>query len=318
MNKENIKDMFEQIETPEYDPAGEIIKKINQGYRIKPKLSRRKRLMIIAAATMAVIILMGAGLNMITMRVFDADGNSFLKYIPFDQRFRPITEQTIFEREFRDYDNSENILIVISEGGGGFGLGLPKRDIYDYDELQKYLDGEIFKLPEYIPDGYEFGNAVVNFYLDEDFDLETAELLVREEKFGNIYEKYYIPENPGNVNWLYLCYVKEENGEEFQLWYDICLMPPFYIDTNFSGTVNTEGEILQMPQFDRNIILSTEHDYGEGQKFTQHSFSGIKIIPAKQTHGIMRVSDYYGTAGYSINTHSLPREEIIKIAESIR
>ncbi|MCL1857814.1 MAG: hypothetical protein FWF92_01095 [Oscillospiraceae bacterium] len=314
-NKEDIKNIFGEIKTPEYNPTDDIKQKINHGYKIKPKISRLKRTVIIIAAIMGVIILMGAGLNMIVQRVFDADGNSHLQFIPFRHRFRhdPNDEKVLFEREFYDYPNAENILVI--RRGDGTGWSDPRRNISDYDELQKYIDGDIFKLPEYVPDGYKFSNADIYFYIDEDFDFENAELIAHEEKFGNVYEKYYIPENPDNISQLFIYYVKEENGEEVYLFYNIFLMDPGFINTNISGQENTTGEILQMPQFDRNILLSTD-SYEDGNYFTQYNFHGIKIIPLKYGYDIL--NQEYGTVFYIISTYSLSQNEIIKMAESIK
>jgi iron complex outermembrane receptor protein len=182
---------------------------------------------------------------------------------------------------------------------------------------------KVFRDNSDIPDGYEFSNASVTFFVDKDFDIENEEPVYREEKFGNIYEKYYIPENLDNINGIFVSYT---NGDDCWIHYYITQHPHEFINTTFGGTENTEGEILQLPQFDRDILLST--DYKEDEAiFTHRSFIGINAIPAKQIYGFdispgsdtpKRRASEYGTAWYQIITYYLSRDEIVKMAESIK
>jgi len=295
--------------------------------KIKPKLPGKRKLAVIIAAIMAVMILAGAGLNMIVMKHFEADGNSFLQYIPFRQKFSPINSQTIFERGFFDYENDankENILGVAYYGKDGVRGGRSvEKTIYDYNELQKYLDENIFILPEYIPDGYKFVSADITFYFDENFDFKTAELITREKKFGNVYEKWHVSGNSGNISGLLISYVKENDGQEMALWYYISLEGSGFIDINFGGSENTKGEILQMPQFDRNILLSTDYtEVFDEPDYTERAFNGIKIIPGityiRKSGENSIAKEEYGTAAYRIQTRFLSHEEIVKIADSIK
>ena len=340
MNKEAIKNMFGQIETPEANQTDEIINKINQGYKIKTRLSRPKRLAIIIASIMTMIILMGAALEFYVIRVFNEDGSSYLQYRSFRRRTYSDAELEQFEwrNEFFDYENADNILGIVYGGDGSVGGMNVDRTINDYDEfmeLIKSADRDIFKLPQYIPDGYKFYNAHIMFYIDEDFDYENAVPIDRAEKFGNIYEKYYIPENPENIEHISVSYIKEEVGNSIH--YNIWLHEPQAVNTSISGAENSQLEILQMPQFYRSSIMST--DYTEnGKSWTMYSFSGINTFPVKRYLRMQAFSKEYreeygnysftgelGSAHYGIGSNygigeefAPFRDEIIKMAESIK
>ena len=285
---------------------------------------------IIAATIIAALFLMGAGFSLIAIRVFDADGNSFLQYIPFYQRIRPLQNdaQSIFERE-EFYADNENLLLFIKQKNGDVGWNdEPKRIINDYDELQKFIDGDIFKLPQYIPGGFEFSEAVITFFIDENFDFDNAELVYREEKFGDIYEKYYIPENLDNLKSISIFW--ETNTEpRNQINYGIWLIADEVNDITLSGHANTEIEKFEMPQFDRAVMLTTIQKYDRDKIATYYTFNAYNPIPAKRFYSFFnkhlesqgvshRIPAEYITVGYSINPSGLSRNEIIKIAESIR
>ena len=297
------------------------------GVQLEHTIVKRFKLHFVIAVTLiAALFLMSATgyYVLVTYKVFDADGNFSIKNFWERQGTRPsneVLERLIFEDEF--FRDTENTFGIILYGNGDLGIRHIKRAIYDYDELQKYIDGDIIKLSGYIPAGYEFSNAMINFYLDENFKFETAELINRVEKFGNTYEKYYIPENPKNISELYVAYMKEENGKEMWIWYNIWLGAASDINVNIGGLERTEGEILQMPQFDRNLFLTTP-DYIniDGINYTHRTFDGIKIIPTitylRVFSNRIQYDAEYGTVRYQIDTNFLSRDEIIKMAESIK
>ena len=340
MSKENIKDMFGQIQTPEYNPADDITDKINQGYKIKPGISRFKRTLIIVASVISVVILMGAALDFYVVRVFNEDGSSYLEFRPFRHRTPPEGEELErlqWENEFFYGGNSGNILGLTFYGDGATGRANIQKAIYDYGEfleLMNHADSEIFKLPQYIPEGYEFFNAWVIFYIDENFDCENTEPIERVEKYGNIYEKYYVPENPENIENMSVSFVNGEIGNSinYSIW-----LHEFQANRRISGAENSQLEILQMPQFYRSSIMST--DYTEnGKSWTMYSFSGINTCPVKRYLTAGAFSKEYrekrrnysftgelGSVEYGIGSYygigedfAPSRDEIIKMAESIK
>jgi hypothetical protein len=162
---------------------------------------------------------MGAGLNMIIQRTFDMEGNSWLQYFqPRSQRPLPEGEELEkleWENDFFNNENDMNILATVSFNENETHFSLPKKIIFDYEEFIKYTDSDIFMVPQYIPDGYQFNHAQITFFIGNNIDINILELLQREEKFGNIYEKYYVPENLENIQSISIGYcVKEENNIE--------------------------------------------------------------------------------------------------------
>ena len=264
ISKEDIKDMFGQIETPEYNPIGDIKQKINQGYTIKPRFSRTKARAICAFALVAAIFMTSVmavyainEYNMRKTKAFDLDGNTHDIYVA-DYDYDPPEDLKFFNQIVSEQE-SENILTlgVISEDRESVEyVWLPHKIIRDYEELQKYLDGEIFKLPQYIPDGFEFAQATITFFVDKDFDYATADLIAREDKSGDIYEQYYIPENLNNIKSISINYAK---GGVQSLVY---VMGLFYKEADMLTIWedNTQSEVLQLPQFQSNTLLSTENE----------------------------------------------------------
>jgi len=330
MNKTDIKNIFGQIQTPEYDPINDIKNKINRGCKIKPGMSHMKRVLIIAAVVMTVLILMSATERMIRMIIFDADGNSYIRYIPFFERFRPFKydEQSVFEREFDAQENNENLLRYVNRKDGNISWSPPYRNIYDYNEFLKYTDGEIFKIPQYIPDGYIFDNATVYFFIDENFDFDNAELIYREEKFGNIYEKYYIQENLYNIQGLTVWYAKEAGHDEDFICYSIELKNDNINDITYGGNERTVFEKFDMPQFYSAVLLAKTWGDSEEQ-ITDYNFHAYNMISPKRYYSFFNKNieskgqiplapNQYGIVGYYVVSHTAPRDEIIKMAESIR
>ena len=118
MSDKNIKELYDDIQTPA-ELRDRILSAMNNNnnesaQKTKPAISKLKQNLIIIAAIMSVIILMGAGLNMITVKYFDMDGNSWIENIPFSDRFITFKndEQSIFERELRNDPSSENLLVL--------------------------------------------------------------------------------------------------------------------------------------------------------------------------------------------------------------
>jgi len=337
-NHENvIHDILKQINTPEYNISDVVLNRIKTGAYIKPKRVKRIKRALIIAIIAAVILLMGAAVNMYVIKIFNNDGSSYLQYMPF--RRKTFTDEELerleWQGEFFFGEDSENIVGITFYNDGTIGVNDARKNIQNYDEFTEFIkqtDKNIIKLPQYIPDGYEFYNAYVMFYIDENFDYESAELTERAEKFGNIYEKYYIPENPENIYNIGVSYINTKKTEE-SINFNIWLHEPESVNTNRSGVETSQLEILQIPQFYYSSLMST--DYTEnGKKWTSYDFLATNKIPVKRylRQGIIvkhfheaDVNKYYDTSAhelgsvhYIILANFLSREEVIKMAESIK
>jgi len=91
------------------------------------------------------------------------------------------------------------------------------------------------------------------------------------------------------------------------------------VNMAFAGMENTEYEKLEMPQFTRSALLSTGYA-DNGENFTHYSFNSLKSIPVKSAQIFISGNlekDDYKFVGYYIYAE-IPRDEIIKMAESIK
>jgi len=312
-------------------------------------VKRFKPQVVIAVTLITTLFLMSAGGVFLTVqRILTDDGRSYLQYI-FRKQYSPPQgeerERLTWENEFFS-DDSEEILGLIIYGGiamttlgevdwNGAGVKYPAKSIYGYDKFMEFMehtDRTLFKLPEYLPEDYKFSNAEITFYIDKDFDYENAEPIEREEIYGNIYEKYYIPENPKNVQSINIFYTKGEDSIRFF----IDLEPGLLKDSSITFPEETRIDVLKIPQFQRSSIAET--DYTENvESWTMYSFNAASDISAKQILKVHMFSERYRkfwetyskpngsdhteelrSAHYLVQSHFIPRDEIIKIAESIK
>jgi len=87
-------------------------------------------------------------------------------------------------------------------------------------------------------------------------------------------------------------------------------------------------EKLEMPQFYSAVLFTTDWSINENE-FTEYCFSANNTIPLKRFYSFFNkyieskgqipfAPDQYGVVGYYIVSHTVPRDEIIKMAESIK
>ena len=302
---------------------------------IKSERPWRKRPALIAMI-ISVIMLMGATgyYILITQTVFDLDGNAFVQrfFVRNPAIRRQLNEENlardIFEREFIDSITEPNRLIVINRSAGcgrNNSEVLPIPHFYDYAEWQEFaamLDDGTIKLPNYIPERFEFEHGVVRFFICTSFDFDALELIRREEYLGNIHEEWYFPKELVNLNNIsvvsihYRCVLTDH-----RLFFEIVLDAlDETAHRTFGGGHNDSraeiSEILQIPQFERNLMLSIDGDE------SAHWFWGINLLDAP----ISWISGCWGrdvileyrSVMYHIGSADITRDEIIRMAESIR
>ena len=203
--------------------------------------------------------------------------------------------------------------------------------IEDYEALQEFfksLNNENLKLPEYIPDGYKFESAQISFFLPDGIDYEELEPVYREEKFGNIYEKYILPESSETVMSVHIRYVKGSRNFGSSINYSINFASANAV--GFGGTseaLREEPVLLDMPQFEHSMIAA----YGNTKKpnwyfsavnsFEPFNVSGVYAVSKTwreyEDEAFWRITEEIGTVMYRIMSYE-PREEVIKMAESIK
>jgi len=325
MKNEKIINAWNKIE-----PSDETKEKIFDDIMQKRQQKRKKnprfiRKAIIAAALTVLLSIMSVMGYITAITVFDFDGKA-KEYTPpyYMENGSQSPEMAAFETEF--YINDRDVFCFISYKEVSSSIP-PSQKITDYEELKEYLDGDVFILPQYIPDGYEFSRADIKYNLDGNINLEEFELIYYEEKFDRIYEKYLFPENQKiieNLGSITITYEKNgENWEKDEIIYSIEITPSKNIQ--FAGT---EVEKLNLPQFEKSIFVKNEEHH------IQYSINAIKSCSPKyclntvniskiwrERHKGAVIAQEYKTAFYNIRSFDdseNTRDELIKIAESIK
>jgi hypothetical protein len=336
MKNEKIINSWNKIE-PNDETKQKIFDDITQKRQRKNKRPRFNKIAIIAAVMVVVLMLMGAGAAIYSeMIYFDLYGNIRFSAPYTSQRH----EMDIFEYELWENKQDNEVWFMIKELSQKRGEQIvvlnPSKTITDYEELKSYLnsDGEtIFKLPEYIPDGYEFSKAKIEFNLDENIDYEGLERVYYEEKFGNIYEKYIFPEVDKSINSISVFYSDCAEKNEKIIYYNIHLAMSDIENIRFGGPTmsnTTESEILEIPQFYHSIIFT---DDNKAENYTINNLFALEMIQPvnilhmkivsqtwqnyKKDYDKNDMYDEFDSIIYSLSA-LVPRSELIKMAESIK
>ena len=341
MKNEKIIDAWNKIEPDEETKQkifGDILKK---QHKKRPKF---KRLAVIAAVMAVLLVLTSAAVVVVLNEVvyYDINGNKRLNnWDSYDLRYMPESDEWKFMIEL--CENKEDNEIIISVTPEELFKPLSSihqayKTIEDYDELKEYLQnhgGEEFKLPGYLPERFEFDYSKVYITLSADSDYENLEQVYYEEKFGNIYEKYILPENQIRIQAVVVIYT----DGKMQISFSIHFMGGD-IDRMVFGTtleIKKEPEVIDIPQFDRSLIIS----YKNGLFTDMWDIKAIKIMDEpvnifdaniiSKTYRELQndtfiknfkineySSIYYNIMASSIPFSSVSREEMIKMAESIK
>ena len=322
-------------------PGKEQMREIILARSQLPAVKRKRRLRIILASAFIAIMLAGAAVYNNYESIFvDFDGNIYV--IPFFPMQWSETEQ---ERRFTiDFFNSnagENaVLYRFREYYENFlSMRMPEKRFDDYEELKNFLgnhaQGEYFKLPEYIPAGFRLREAVISFRLPEDIDYEALEPVLRKEKFGNIYEKYILPEMPENISRIRVVFVRGSFLNERII--DLFIFFDPSNATGFWGLRGGEPEVLDMEQFERSVLTVDGRN-----NWSFYGMTSIEPFNILRNYHIMasrigreredefrrycdwRTGDWrdekteMGFISHRINSRNISREQLMKIAESIR
>lgn len=347
MKNDKIVNAWNEIESDDITKKEILNDIIKRQKKQAKRLRKRKMAVIIAAIPLTLVLLCAAAIIVYEAVVFyDMDGNIQEVTDISHTRYEPGTEEYDFEEELRNSREDNAIIFIFYEDADTQFPSINTipaiKKIDDYEELKNYLQnngGEEFKLPEYIPAGFDFEYASVSLGLSETTDYEEFEPVYREEKFGNVYEKYLLPENQTRVESVTVSYT---NGK-------------IYLSCNASlskgslafGTtveVNTEPEVIDIPQFDRSLIMSykngslnprpmwtikAERSIDEPACVLDTLFISktLREMQSARFNNKMYIKNFgikeYDMVNYWINATStlfsgVSRNEIIKVANSIK
>ena len=305
-----------------------------------------KRVYIIAAVCAVVLMMAGAGImtDLIKVNLFNFGGDINSGRILMQSTYQKSPELEAFESEYwhngfavyyKTQELQEDTLNIGQwldiEASAAF------REIRDYDELKNYIDNlggrDIFKLPEYLPEGFVFETARVSFQVTDKIDYEESEPVYSQEKEGYLYEKYILPEILESISEIAVSYSRDSDI----INYSIYSMTPDIDSINFAAAVNDISvEMIGMPQFDRSAVSKNgDNNNFHAVKLIEQRFNIMSIFVASREYRekMYRESDddwkrssykenlfahEKGSIVYSIADRSnLSVDEILKIAESI-
>lgn len=349
MKNEKIIESWNKIE-PDAETKQKIFGDIMQKQNHKRKRPKFKNIMIIAAIMGILLILTSAAVYVYNEIIYyDMNGNISQMNIQVHSDYEPGSEEYEFEREFFDYFNNkkENYVIKLRlqedlyTGSYDAKIYPAYKTIEDYEELKEYLQNngaEQFSLPEYLPKGFGLKYANVFVTLINGADYKDMSPVYSEEKFGNIYEKYLLPEDQIRVERAevyytdgkmdFLCSISFSSGDIDNMAF------------GSSSPYEIEPEVLDIPQFERALIMSHT---GDGLlNFNSHwTIKAIKLLDEKfdifdnsfisktwrgrQNELYLKNFEtweagavYYDITAWSNAFSNISRDEIIKIAESIK
>ena len=261
MKNEKIIEAWNKLE-PDEAAENEIFNAIIQKQNRKKRF-KFKRVTVIAAI-MGVALILGAAAAATYYEMVYVDMGGNIREIDFPYfgsglvPYDPGSEEYKFEWELINGKNEKELIYLWREDK--YSTGAPARiTIDDYDELKDYLNthgAERFSLPGYIPKGYEFKFAHVHIGLSDNSNYEEFEPVYYEEKFGNIYEKYLLPDNQTLAASVILYYYKGKSYIDCHIGfstYSTIDDMPFYTPPPGSKT-KKEPEILELPQFERVLM----------------------------------------------------------------
>ena len=322
-----IRDAYEKIDTPEYDAAKDVLRRLHSTPRKNLALKR----VIIAAAVVCLCAAAVGAVKLIDWQSFNLFGER-----TGDENMPLPTAGAMFQDPFSEYDGQftseaalgESRIVVLEDGSGSSsGTGHYKSD--DFDAIAAYVNnaGSPLPLPAYVPEGYVFIWGKVEFYLD--VESLKSELVSSEVKDGKLYEVYKLPEGyDKKIEWVRLEYVGPGGSKltcESHLGYALDE------NTSFShgAPESAAADKIEISGFDEAILI---HD-AEKANFYLNIAVLYKEIPevnavfslASALHPSENIP-YFSEEAYvhnfsailsTIEAESLSGEEVIKIAESL-
>ena len=307
------------IKLPESDIQERVLAKVGERVRTRP----RRRVLMIAVTFAAVWALIGAGVVMKEMVVFDFE-NGAVKIILRDPNFLLFSDDnTMLEltKEFYAEGKEGELRIVYDPENRSsmhkyFG---PK--ITDYETLKAYISESDFLLPEYIPEGYEFVSAGIDYLLPPERD--KILLTDKYEKDGFVFYIYELKEELRtlikSLNIFYSLNAATEFGKDF-IYYSVDLENSGTKQLMDAGSVVEE---ITTEYFAKFYIITPEKEqipYGRGRV----EISPIKTLPAfnliNNESGENETYIYDRLVyGFSAGMDGiLSPDKIIKMAESLK
>ena len=337
MNKNNdeklIRDMYEKINTPEYDASKDVLKKIQPKYHQKVVL---KRVIILGIILCLGAVALGA-VKLIVAKMVNFDGEiSQFEYQPNPikptQPPETVNEDIYIDEvhEFTRAAKQGELRIVIDTLDSSASLNIPHIEVTDINDILEYAKNSniSFLFPQYMPEGYYFVDGRTSLFIGE--ESLNAELTYSETKDGKLYEIYLMPEGyEKNISSFSLNY---SNNKGSRLTYTAIVMEREYLEESFdiNLTEKQTAKSISIVGFEKCLIINdnSENAYAKNRAYLYNKAESVKAVsdfpyrmhPETLPEGIDTKENQYYTYSavlYNISAQKLSEEEVIKIAESL-
>jgi hypothetical protein len=321
-----IRDLFEAVETPQYDVTKDVLAKISKTPTKKIAL---KQVIVVATIVCVCAVLLGA-VKLVSWQRFNIFGevvpeNNDVLETPMPQA----VPFTVADMSFEENTELGEVRLMLADDNraASWQIGSVRTD--DFDVICDYLDtyDSFVKMPSYIPEGYSFKEGSIQLYLDK--NSLKSELVSSETKDGILYEIYKLPNGfEKNISYLSLDYV-DENGN--YLNYDVMLEHKLDENTFFAhGAIDSAVvKKIDVSGFNEGIIIhdkkKTNVDLNIAVLYYEfpeidvvHSFCSAvhpPDIPGWDERAYMHT---LCAAITRVKVDSLLEEEVIKIVQSIK
>ena len=323
--EKTIHNMYEKIDTPEYDAAGDVMRHIHSAPRRNIAL---RRVVIIAAVVCLCAAAIGAA-ELLGWQSFNLFGEKTGGGLPKTVSVTPIPEDPSvvqYDDNFLSGAADDEIRLITSQDGAGRYSegGNSGMQTDDFNKISGIIENSKspITMPGYIPEGYTFHEGSINFYIDE---AAPAELISSEQRNGKTYMVYKLQDGfEENVRLIKLTYVNKK-GEK--LIYHTHLTEALTENIEHYVSENAVVKHIEVQSFDAGIWIhdKTKEFYLNAIELCRE----ISPISAIDIHiASMYPGDEAGHAGrdrsfsylslvYFIQADSLEADELTKIAESI-
>lgn len=345
-NNDKIKQMYESIDTPDYDVKDKVLAEINNQKRV-PRISRK----VLLVATMVMILLLatagaaGAFDHMFIVRdistieegptisptpVPGMDANEINNINNAQPTKEPSTLQHgdfvdtlidfVYQAEYGEYRMIE---CYDASGMVNSSENISPFETEDYSLMMQKVNNSTFNIsfPEYIPQGYEFKLGRLEFYMDEKvFSIKPTKW----EENGFYYTIYNLPDD-FDKNIKDCCMIFENDSEDI-IEFRVILFPEMSGVEDVYLEDDVEAEYIKVDGFDDAVLL-TGNSYFKGHTIALYKsiepitniYHTVMDDDFLQQHGRTQ-EDYaeaHDTVIIYVSSPTLPKEELIKFAQGL-
>ncbi len=340
-DEKRIKQMYENIQTPNYDIKRNILNAIES----KPTVHKINRKALIAATLFVVLLFVGTAgaMGMFgSFKVFNfpnentQSGILEQEIIPEPTTIpegitiisNPDEDQAVYE--FTNAAKAGELRAAYyfyEEGSTAGNMIVSPIVVKNYSEMEQYInDGKVaIPLPKYIPSGYTFSSGSINLYLTRSIlEIEPSSIVTQN---GITYMTYQLPESYEKNIVEYNMVYTNNKGEYLRI--SPYLNPAFseQVSSEFGTSDTAIAENVNIPGYGNSLFI---HDNEQTWNYLNQLILYNKVEPIETIYFYEKIIDEYvlkvehvpcveilNTITIKISTDGLSKREVIKIAENL-